>query len=282
MPNHEAVLFVISSSPPLTTGQIAVLDLNTTETKRLGLAGVSPRYASTGHLVYASADGSLRAVPFDAGSLEITGNPVPLVEGVAVKPTGAAEFGISDNGRLVYVLGEAAGGIQTSLVWVDRAGREEPIAAPPRGYRRARISPDGTRVALDILEPEDDIWVWDLAGELLTPLTLDARVYALGRWMPDGQRIVFTSNRADGGEIYWTAADGARNAERLTESATGTVVDAVTPDGTRLITRAPSPDRSQDLFVVTLDGHRATETLLSTEFNEQNAAGNRKLHTFGN
>ena len=47
----------------------------------------------------------MRAVPFDATSLEVSGNPVSLIEGIAVKANGAADFSISDNGRLVYALG---------------------------------------------------------------------------------------------------------------------------------------------------------------------------------
>ena len=82
---RESVLFVISTGAPLTTWQLAVLDLRTGEVTRLGLAGISPHYVSTGHLVYAAEDNSLRAVPFDATSLAVTGNPVPLIEDVVVK-----------------------------------------------------------------------------------------------------------------------------------------------------------------------------------------------------
>ncbi len=119
IPGREAVVFVIGTGAdaPLTTGQLAVLELDTGDVTRLGLAGVSPHYVSTGHLVYAAEDGSVRAVPFDATSLEVTGNPVPLVEGVMVKLSGAANFSISDNGRLVYALGAGNRGIQWSCVF---------------------------------------------------------------------------------------------------------------------------------------------------------------------
>jgi hypothetical protein len=79
IPDRQAVLFVISTGQLLATGQLAVLELDTRKITQLGLAGVSPHYVSTGHLVYAAVDGSVRAVPFDAASLEVTGNPVPLV-----------------------------------------------------------------------------------------------------------------------------------------------------------------------------------------------------------
>ena len=116
IPGANAVLFVTATAAPLTTGQLAVLDLETEEVTPLGLAGVSPHYVSTGHLVYAAEDGSVRAVPFDTASLTVTGNPVPLIESVSVKPSGAANFSLSDNGRLVYALGAGDAVIERSLV----------------------------------------------------------------------------------------------------------------------------------------------------------------------
>ena len=89
IPGRAAVVFVIGTDTPLHT-QLAVFDLDTGEITRLGLAGVSPHYVSTGHLVYAAEDGSVRAVPFDVSSLQVTGNAIPLVERVIVKANGAA------------------------------------------------------------------------------------------------------------------------------------------------------------------------------------------------
>ena len=128
IPNRKAVVFVHGTGAPSTTGQLAVLDLESGDVSSLGLAGVSPRYISTGHLVYATGDGTVRAVPFDATTLMTTGSPVTLFDGVMVTVSGAADFSISDNGRLVYALSTTGG--RSSLVWVDRAGAEERIEIP--------------------------------------------------------------------------------------------------------------------------------------------------------
>ncbi len=191
IPDHDAVVFVIGTGAPLSTGQLAVLDLDTRQVTRLGLPGVSPQYVTTGHLVYAAEDGALRAIPFDATSFTATGTPVPVLDGVRVRPNGAAAYTLSDNGRLVYETGAAGGVVPRSLVWVDRNGQEEPIAAAPlRGYRYPRISPDGTRVAVDIQGEATDVWVWDLADETLTRLTSDTS-NARPHWTPDGQQVVY-------------------------------------------------------------------------------------------
>ena len=272
IPGRDAVLFVIGAGTPLLTGQLAVLDLATREVTRLGLAGVSPHYVSTGHLVYAVEDGSVRAVPFDPTSFEVKGNPVPLIEGVAVQRSGAANFSISNNGSLVCALDVGRGGPLRSLVWVDREGREEPIAAPPRNYLYPRVSPDGTRVVLDVRDGENDIWVWDLAGETLRRLTFDSGRDRYGHWTSDGQAVLFASNREGSSGIYRRAADGTGATERLMESDNRLAPNAVTSDGTGLVAQTIVAGRGEDLVFVPLDGNPTVETVVGTEFTERNAA----------
>ena len=99
--------------------------------------------------------GTLRAVRFDPDTLAVGSDPVPVVEAVTTLGTGAAEFSVSRTGALVYVPGGATGGAR-SLVWVTRQGHEEPLAAaPPRAYTYPRLSPDGTRVALDMRDQQN-------------------------------------------------------------------------------------------------------------------------------
>ena len=272
IPGRDAVLFVIGAGTPLVTGQLAVLDLATGTVSRLGVAGVSPHYVSTGHLVYAVEDGSVRAVPFDIDSLEVKGNPVSLIEGVAVQNTGAANFSVSDNGRLVYASGGSGTAALRSLVWVDREGREEAIAAPPHNYLDPWISPDGTRVVLDVRDEENDVWVWDLAGETLSRLTFDAGRDHAGHWTVDGKDVLFASDRDGAFSVYRKAADGTGITERLTEGTDRLAPEAVTPDGMELITRAFVPGRETDLIVVSLDGDPTMKTILGTDFAERNAA----------
>ena len=266
LPGGTAVLFTIDHGGAGIEGmELAVLDLGTMEQKVLLSGGSHARYAATGHLVY-GANGTLRAVPFDLARLAVTGDPVPLLEGVMTAPNGAVQFSLSADGSLVYVAGDA--GSQSpprTLVWVDRQGREEPLPAPPRTYRYPRLSPDGTKVALDIQDQENDIWVWDVPRVTLTRLTFDPGLDRTPVWTPDGQRIAFSSQQDGPPNLFWQAADGTGSVERLLESTNSQFPTSFSPDGARLV----FGDTPNDIAVLALEDERQMTSLVQTTFSER-------------
>jgi hypothetical protein len=58
--------------------------LETGERKVMHRGGTYPRYASSGHLLYAR-EATLFAMPFDADRIEPTGDPGPVIDGVRVR-----------------------------------------------------------------------------------------------------------------------------------------------------------------------------------------------------
>ena len=158
LPGARAVLFtIVPAAGGFESGetpQIALLKLDTGEQRMLIPHGSYPRYVPTGHLVYA-VDGALRGVGFDLERLEVTTSPVPLLEGVITKESGAANFSVADIGTLVYLPGRPADS-QRTIVWVDRGGREALLPGLPAGnHQSVRLSPDGTRLAIDPGQPRD-------------------------------------------------------------------------------------------------------------------------------
>ena len=265
IPGRDAVVFVIAHGAPAhATGELAVLDLDTGDVTRLGLAGVSPRYVSTGHLLYAAEDGSVRAVPFDAASLEVAGNPVPLVEGVMVKPSGAANFSVSDTGSLVYVPGGSVSDERT-LALVGRDGVVEPLDVRPSAYLWPRLSPDGEKLVAQTAGDEGGIiWLYDLAGDTqIQQLTFEGDNQR-PIWTPDSQRITFSADREGTMSLYSMPADGGGAGERLTTADEGTShwPGSWTPDGRTLLfnvqrelttdwdiwTLSGSPQETQSLY----------------------------------
>jgi serine/threonine-protein kinase len=196
--------------------KIVVQSLESRERKVL-FEGDCAWYLPTEYIVYALAN-NLFAAPFDLDTLA-AGGPVSMVEGVfRMGPLYAPQYAVSMSGTLVYVpLAIAAASQKRSLVWVDRNGKEEPLAAAPTDdYGAFRISPDGTRVALTVKSgTKSDIWIYDLVGENRTRLTFnEGSAYPL--WTLDGKKIAFSSARGTMlGDVYWKAADGTGEEEKL-------------------------------------------------------------------
>ena len=251
-----------------------MLSLETGEVSYLLPGGSHPRYALTGHIIY-GIGGTLWAVGFDPVRLALTGrNPVPVLEHVNTKDaSGAASFSLSQDGSLVYVAGAVTDGVPPRrLVWVDRDGRESPLGLPPRGYDWPRLSPDGTRLALNIVDPENtDVWVLDLRRETTTRLTFDAAHDLRPVWTPDGQQVIFASRREGAAQLFAKSADGTGDVERLTHSETELVRHSISPDGRLLVVEERSSDTGTNLALLSLEGDAEMQPLLRTEFTERNA-----------
>jgi serine/threonine-protein kinase len=194
-----------------------------------------PSRGAAGHLLYTS-QGGLYAVPFHPGKLEKQGPAVPVLSDMLIVGNTAGKYSVSETGTLIYQKGSpqaAAGGLET-LQWIDTTGKAETILAEPADYDSARVSPDGTRLAMSVLEgAHQNIRVLDWSNGRTTSLTFGDTDYYQPVWTPDGKHVVFT--RADGG-LYFAPADGSGQRQQLTQSdpTRPQVASSFSPDGTRL------------------------------------------------
>jgi len=261
LPGGKAVLF---TGGTVTSPKITVQSIATGNRRDLISSGAFPRFAASGHLIYAQA-GTLMAVPFDSQRLEITGAAVPVIEGVARSTdTDAAQYSISATGSLAYVSGGTEAN-QRRMVWVSRNGMEQPLPAPPQAYQYVRLSPDGRRVAVEL---ENQIWLYDLARDTLTRFTFEGSNNQTPAWTPDGKRIAFYSNKEGGApNLFWQLADGSGGLERLTTSDYTHVPRSFSPDGQLLAFHENNPKTNKDIWVLRLSDRKA-EPFLRTPFIE--------------
>ncbi|MDA2939026.1 DUF3883 domain-containing protein [Acidobacteria bacterium AH-259-A15] len=85
--------------------------------------------------------------------------------------------------------------------------------------------------------------------------------------------MVFSSNR-EGGQynLFWKAADGTGQVERLTTSPNSQYPYSFSSDGKRLVFVENSPETSRDLHLLSMDGEPISEPLLQTQFYEGSPA----------
>ena len=112
-------------------------------------------------------------------------------------------FSVSQTGLLAYQTGPA---VETSqLVWFDRSGRQIDKLGAPADYEGYRLSPDGSRCAIEIRDPRTgtiDVWIADISRGITTRLTKGDSINDSPVWSPDGERIIFSSNRTGHFDLY--------------------------------------------------------------------------------
>ena len=204
------------------------------------------------------------AVPFDLQRMSVTGAPVPVVEGVMQSVSnGVAQYSVSENGSLDYVPGSILAG-QNTLVWVDRRGAEQPLPAPPHGYRSPRVSPDGKRIAVVVDDLGGHAWTYDLARGTLTRLTFEAGGTNSVAWTRDGKRLTFNSGGPP--NLFWQAADGSGKAERLTTSENQQNPISWSPDGEGLAYMELDSTTNWDIWVLRLSDRKAQPFLRTASY----------------
>jgi Tol biopolymer transport system component/predicted Ser/Thr protein kinase len=254
LPGGQSVLFTVHTSPvDWDDASIAFLSLKTGQRNTVQRSGYFGRYLPSGYLVYIH-QGVLFGVPFDPGRGELRGTPTPLLEEVAVsRVSGSGQFDFSRSGTLVYLSGKSPESYP--IVWLDRAGKTQPLLATPGDYGMPRLSPDGRSLALDSRSgggAASGIVVYDLQRDNMTKITF-AGPNTSPVWTPDGKHIVYVSRTGTGYSFMWIRADGAGEPQLLMESKAVLWPYSFSPDGKRLAYSAISPETSGDLWVLPLD-----------------------------
>jgi serine/threonine protein kinase/Tol biopolymer transport system component len=267
LPSGKAVLFATGPSAlTYRNAHVAVQSVTTGQRRNLIQVGTNPHFAISGHLVYAQ-DGNLMAVGFDPERLAATGEAVPVLEGVLQSAVaGAAQYSLSTTGSLVYVSGGVKSA-QSQLVWVNRNGTEQPLAAPAHPYSMPRVSPDGRRVAVALQDQDSQTWLYDFSRKTLTKFTFEGSVNISPVWTPDGKRLAFNSDKGGAANIFWQLADGSGGLERLTTSEYLQAPTSWSGDGQLLAFHEINPDTQRDIWVLRMSD-RKSQPFLRTPFDE--------------
>ena len=220
LPGGEGVLYTIDTGGGFDAARVAVLDTRTGEQHVLIEGGTSPKYAASGHLLYARA-GQLWAVPFDVDRLAVDVDAATIVvDGVLMEAGGVTHYDVSENGTLVYVSGTSMPPSRR-LVWVSRDGSIDTIPLAPGAFLEPRVSPDG-RSAMVIIPTGSnfDLWRVDFGRNNLFPITTHPGEDLGGAWSPDGRRYAFASES----QLGRPGAGGGPQLHAITADGTGSPV----------------------------------------------------------
>ena len=169
------------------------------------------QYVSTGHLVY-GREGIVMAVPFDLDENAMSGAAIQMLSNVFTKQAGAQSITISDDGSLAFIPVDATE--ERRLFWVDRTGETTPVeGAPIRNYGVPRLSPNGNRIAVQVVGgPSETILQYDFGRSTMSTVSVGAPSMTPPVWTVDGERITFV---APDGNVQSILADGSGSVETL-------------------------------------------------------------------
>ena len=216
LPNGKGVLFTVAfvgkkAANRTMSYSIAVADIPSGKHRVLVNDAIYARYAPPGYLLYVTTSRTLMGVPFNQNSLEVTGEPTVLVEGMRLGSLGSADLAVS-GGTLVYGTGRGEG--KQDLVWVTRDGKSQSVDSTWRGFfRNPVLSPDGTRVAAEVIAADStNVWIKRLDQGPTVRLTFEGSQNLSPAWTPDGRSIIFTSNATGSYNLWTKRADGSAQA----------------------------------------------------------------------
>jgi serine/threonine protein kinase len=229
---------------------------------------------SQGHLLF-MRDAVLVSQPFDARRLELTGEPVPVADYIALGGSSGRNgaFSVSDSGVLAYQTG--GGPLQNELVWLDASGKRLGTLGDRADYADFELSPDGTQVAVSVLDSTRntrDLWVYDVSRGIRTRLTADPANELAPIWSPDGATVVFDSNRRKNADLYQKAISGFEAERVLLQSDQTERAWSWSRDGRYLLYSVGDlPPANVDLWALPFFGDRRPFPVLSTAFAESRA-----------
>lgn len=272
MPDGKHVLFtvgIISSPDYYENATIDVVNIETGERKTVFRGASNAKYISTGHLLF-SRSGVLYIVPFDADKLEVTGQPVPVVQGVYSEiTTGITNYVVSDNGTLIYLPG-AVEGESRKIVKISIKGETTVIDSGNHPYVEPKLSPDNKKIAVVIRNGEDfDIWVFDIFSKTLSKLTFGG-LNRTPQWSPDGKTIAYFKRTKDGKSgVYIKPSDGSGEEREIFDGKDIRVyLNHWSRDGKFLLVDFLTKNSQSDLLVIPLTGDKTPWKFLESNRDE--------------
>jgi serine/threonine protein kinase/Tol biopolymer transport system component len=248
------------------TSGLYVGSLDGSQPKRIGNTDTSGFVMPSGVLLF-QRQSTLLAQRFDLRRQELSGDPVSVASGVTSDSIGVGGFSAMP-GIVAYRTQVALG---TRLTWFDRSGKVLSTIGGPQAMSDVELSPDGRRVAQSrTVNGNADVWLVETARGVPTRFTVDAALDAFPVWVPDGSRIVFSSNRKGVFNLYQKLASGAGPDELLLESDRTSVPNDISRDGRYvLFTVQDLQNNDEDLWILPMFGDKKPFPFIKSPFDKR-------------
>ena len=251
--------------------EIRIGSLESSETHSVLQAASRAVYAEPGYLLFAR-EGTLMAQSFDLRTKRATGDPTAIAEDLLYfRDLGQSDFSVAKSGVLSYQAGDTS----SRLVWYRRDGTELDQVGDAAHFAFPRLSPDGEKVAVDILDRRSgttDIALFDLLrGAKSSFVTKDPMADWTPVFSPDGKQVAFASARAGAPHVHVKDLISSNEAKAILppSGAVQFISDwSNGPEGTFIIYQDSTPGTGSDLMRVAVSGDGTPRRLVDTPFDD--------------
>jgi eukaryotic-like serine/threonine-protein kinase len=187
----KTVLFAIWNAVGSSGSELAMTSLDDGVVHRLGVRAMRPLGMIGDVLVYLTADGAVMATRYDLRHQREVGGTIAVLDSIPMcaQCNGDGAANLSAGGSLAYM----RGAVRSRMVWVSRNGVEQPAMADSAAMLTPRLSPDGTRIAMEIdALGRRDIWIYDIATRTLNRLT-NSGANTDPEWSGNGRFVEYVS-----------------------------------------------------------------------------------------
>ena len=200
----------------------------------------------------------------DLRTLALTGEPASVAN--------EDILGFSTSASVLAYQPRRDGGVH-ELNWFGRAGGPARPLGDRADYSNVELSPDGTRVAIAILEPRSrtrDIWIYDVARAIRQRFTFGAGDERTPLWSPDGKRLLFNARSTTVAlDFFQRPADGSGREEPVLVDGVSKDALSWSADERYLLYRATGATTNNDLWVLPTFGDRKPFPFAMSLFDEQ-------------
>jgi serine/threonine protein kinase len=254
--------------PGLTGRGIEVRSLDRSVSKEVVAEAAKPRFVAP-DLILNVREGTLLARRFDAGDLEVRGEPEAIASPVHhVAPTGVAIFDATPT-----TIAWQPQGAANELVWLDRNGNAIGKVGEVDGYQQPAVSPDGRRVAVSVVDSKGgfaDIWFYDLERGGRDLITRQTGQEVTPIWSPDGSRIAYAADREGPPHLYMMSLDDRDKEVRLVGPDLVQTPSDWSPDGKEILFSKRTATGASDIFLVTVSD-KVVRAVIASDADERDA-----------
>ncbi len=259
--NDRFVGYISVGSAGIATNRIGILDRKTGRASLTSWFGTTLLGTVDDRLVWVATNGNVMVAVIDRDGR--VSAPKPVLEDVLVRPGGAAKAAMSSGGTLLYQRGLPVG----RLVVVDDRGVATAVSGELRTFGHPRWSPDGTRIAVEIIRAGgSDIWLMDAQTKALTKLTNGDAADDQATWSSDGKRVAYRSLVVGGAntQVKWIATDGAEAPAVALPASPNSNTGVLSHDGKTLVYRTGDQESAfRDIYAVPLTGNAPGRPLVT-------------------